>query len=90
VLTLLGFVRGTAVSLEPETRAEQDTGMTHTEWMDAQERELRAIFASGRFPMLSRLASGPDIDADLDTVFEFGLGQLLDGLAVRLDRTKRR
>jgi AcrR family transcriptional regulator len=83
-LTVLGFVRGVAVNLEPEAHAEQDTGLTSDEWMAAQDRRLREIFASGRFPMLSRLASGPDIEADLDTVFEFGLGQLLDGLALRL------
>jgi AcrR family transcriptional regulator len=83
-LTVLGFVRGVAVNLEPEAQAEQDTGLTSTEWMEAQDRQLREILASGRFPMLSRLASGPDVDTNLDTLFEFGLGQLLDGLAVRL------
>jgi AcrR family transcriptional regulator len=83
-LTVIGFVRGLAVNLEPEAHAEQDTGLTNDEWMQAQDRELHAIFASGRFPMLSRLASGPDIDANLDTLFEFGLSQLLDGLAVRV------
>jgi hypothetical protein len=36
--------------------------------------------------MLCRLATGPDIDTGLDTLFGFGLGQLLDGLAVRLSR----
>jgi hypothetical protein len=87
MLTLVGFVRGLAVNLEPEARAEQDTGMTNTQWMEAQDRQLREILASGRFPMLSRLASGPDVDTELDTLFEFGLAQLLDGLAVRLART---
>jgi AcrR family transcriptional regulator len=83
-LTVLGFVRGVAVNLEPEAHAEQDTGLTNTEWMQAQERRLQEILGSGRFPMLSRLATGPDIDTGLDTLFEFGLGQLLDGLAVRV------
>jgi hypothetical protein len=86
LLTMVGFVRGVAVNLEPEAHAEQDTGLTNTEWMEAQDRQLHEIFASGQFPMLSRLATGPDIDADLDTLFEFGLGQLLDGLARRLGR----
>lgn len=84
MLTLLGFVRGFAVDFEPEAHAEQDTGVPYTEWNEAQDRRLRKILASGQFPTLSRLAGGPDIDADLDTVFEFGLGQLLDGLALRL------
>ncbi len=85
-LTVIGYVRGLAVNLEPEAQAEQDTGLTNTQWMEAQDRQLREILASGRFPMLSRLAAGPDVDADLDTLFEFGLAQLLDGLAVRLNR----
>jgi AcrR family transcriptional regulator len=86
-LTVMGFVRGLAANLEPEANAEQDTGLTNTEWMAAQDRELRQILASGRFPVLAHVATGPDIDADLDTLFEFGLGQLLDGLAVRISRT---
>ena len=86
MLTVLGFVRGLAVNFEPEAHAEQDTGVTYTEWTEAQDRRLHKILASGQFPTLSRLATGPDIDADLDTVFEFGLGQLLDGLAVRVRR----
>ena len=84
-VTLIGFVRGVAMNLEPEAYAQQDTGLTNDEWMAAQERQLRGILASGRFPMLARLATGPDIDADLDSFFEFGLGQLLDGLAVRIE-----
>jgi DNA-binding transcriptional regulator YhcF (GntR family) len=83
-LTLIGFVRGIAVSLEPEQQAQQDTGLTSDEWMAAQDRQLREIFASGRFPMLARLTTGPDIDADLDSLFEFGLRQLLDGLQARV------
>jgi AcrR family transcriptional regulator len=85
VLTLIGFVRGVAMNFEPEAYAEQDTGLTNEEWMAAQDRQLRGILASGRFPTLARVATGPDIDADLNSLFEFGLGQLLDGLAVRIE-----
>lgn len=84
-ITLIGFVRGVAMNFEPEAYAKQDTGLTRDEWMAAQDRQLRGILASGRFPMIARLAAGPDIDADLDSIFEFGLGQLLDGLAVRIE-----
>jgi hypothetical protein len=38
----------------------------------------------GRFPMLSGIASQPDLSLDLDRLFEFGLELLLDGLAVRI------
>jgi DNA-binding transcriptional regulator YhcF (GntR family) len=79
-LTLLGFVRGAAVSLEGEVDAEQDTGMTPDEWMDSQESALRPALATADFPALSELAEH-DISFDLDDLFEFGLQRLLDGLA---------
>lgn len=67
------------MNFEPEAYAEQDTGLTNDEWMAAQDRQLRGILGSGRFPTLARIATAPDIDTDLGSIFEFGLGQLLDG-----------
>jgi AcrR family transcriptional regulator len=84
VVTLANYVRGTAVSLESEAQAEQDTGLTDQEWVASQEAAFAAVFATGRFPALARL-SAHDIDLNLDSLFEFGLRQLLDGLAARVD-----
>jgi AcrR family transcriptional regulator len=81
-ITIAGYVQATAVNLESEVEAEQDTGITSDEWMQSQDETLTTIFASGRFPMLSSIAAQPDFDLDLDTLFEFGLKLLLDGLAV--------
>jgi AcrR family transcriptional regulator len=83
-LTVIGYVRGVAVSLEMETQAEQDTGLSSDAYMTAQEAQFRAVFAGGAFPTLARMSAQPEIDLGLDTLFEFGLARLLDGLATFL------
>lgn len=80
-VTVIGYVRGVAVSLEMETQAEQDTGLSNDAYMAAQEAQFRAVSAGGAFPTLARMSVQPEIDLRLDTLFEFGLARLLDGLA---------
>jgi AcrR family transcriptional regulator len=77
--TLFSHVRGLALNLEAEAQAEQDSGLTSDEWMETQEHGFRAIASTGDFPLLSRLVDS-DMELDLDQLFEFGLGRLLDGL----------
>jgi len=84
-VTLFSYVRGLATALEPEAEAERDTGMTNDEWMDGQEAAVRAFAGSGRFANFLRGAMASEIDLDLDSLFEFGLARLLDGLTVFLD-----
>ncbi|GAA3731677.1 TetR/AcrR family transcriptional regulator C-terminal domain-containing protein [Plantactinospora mayteni] len=79
--TTANYVRGTAVNLEREAEAEQDTGVTDDEWMRARQAAVGALFAAGSFPLLARTATRPGIDLNLDGLFEFGLQRLLDGLA---------
>ena len=83
---LANYVRGTAVSLEPEAQAEQDTGMTNDEWMEAQSALMGQILATGRFPAFTEVLAGGEVELDLDSVFEFGLDRLLDGLDVLVNR----
>jgi AcrR family transcriptional regulator len=83
-VTVIGYVRGVAVSLEMETQAEQDTGLSNDAYMAAQEAQFGAVFAGGAFPTLARMSVQPEIDLGLDTLFEFGLARLLDGLATFL------
>jgi AcrR family transcriptional regulator len=83
-VTVIGYVRGVAVSLEMETQAEQDTGLSNDAYMAAQEAQFRAVFGGGAFPTLARMSVQPEIDLGLDTLFEFGLARLLDGLATFL------
>jgi len=83
-VTLFSYVRGLATSLEAEAEAEQDTGMTSDEWMDTQEAALDAVAGSGPFATFLRIAKESDFEFDLDTLFEFGLMRILDGLEVYL------
>ncbi|MFI5911364.1 TetR/AcrR family transcriptional regulator C-terminal domain-containing protein [Dactylosporangium sp. NPDC051541] len=82
-IMLANHVRGTAVNLEWEAAAEQDTGVDNVEWFTAQEARFARITAGGQFPTMEKLAAlgGDSVDYELDTIFEFGLTRLLDGLA---------
>ncbi|WP_438484754.1 TetR/AcrR family transcriptional regulator C-terminal domain-containing protein [Streptomyces sp. S186] len=80
-LMLFNYVRGVAINLEAEQEAEALSGLDSEEWMDTQEPALQEILATGRFPMLARLAA-TGYDLDLDALFDFGLQRLLESLAV--------
>src|SRR6185503_17076761 len=80
-ITLFGYVRGTALSIEPEVEAEADTGLSADQWADAHDDLFTPVLDSGAFPVFSRVVSTP-FDFDLDAVFDFGLQRLLDGYAV--------
>jgi AcrR family transcriptional regulator len=77
-VTLFAYVRGLAVDLEAEAHARQDTGITDQQWMDAQGPSRTAALRSGRFPTYQRLTAASTLT--LDSLFEYGLHQLLDGL----------
>jgi DNA-binding transcriptional regulator YhcF (GntR family)/AcrR family transcriptional regulator len=79
--TVANFVRGTAVNLEREAEAEQDTGLTDDEWLRAQSDTLAAALGSGALPMLTYISGRDDVDVTLDTLFEFGLQRMLAGIA---------
>lgn len=81
VVTLFGYVRGTAINLETEAEAVRDTGLSDDEWMQSQTERIAAITASGRVPTLARVIER-DIDFNLEQFFEFGLQRMLDGMAV--------
>jgi hypothetical protein len=79
-LMVLGHVQGTALKLMSEVEAEQDTGITSEQWMESQSPALTTLMASGGFPTLLRVASQGGFTFNLDTLFEFGLQRMLDGL----------
>jgi DNA-binding transcriptional regulator YhcF (GntR family) len=76
--TLVNHVRGTAVNIESEARAELDTGMTSKQWMTAR------LSVDG--PLIAHIAqvTGPGAEVDLESLFAFGLERLLDGLTAVL------
>jgi AcrR family transcriptional regulator len=88
VVCLFSFVRGIAASLESEVEAEQDTGMNIDEWIESQSEAMIAMFASGSYPMTTRITK-ETIDLDLNTLFEFGLARLLDGFGTLIGLKQR-
>ncbi|MEV6491081.1 TetR/AcrR family transcriptional regulator C-terminal domain-containing protein [Actinoplanes sp. NPDC051633] len=86
-ITLAGYVRGQAVSLEAEAQAEQDSGLSDREWMERQGERAAAVLSDGRFPLLGSFIEAPEVDLALDKMMAFGLQRLLDGLAMLLPGT---
>ncbi|WP_405662838.1 TetR/AcrR family transcriptional regulator C-terminal domain-containing protein [Streptomyces sp. NBC_01166] len=79
-LTVLGYAQGVAMAVELESQARQDSGMTADEWMAATEPRMDAIQTPTAYPVLSTLFDKDGFDLDLDTLFEFGLARVLDGV----------
>lgn len=78
--TLFSFLRGLATGLADEAQAEQDTGLTSDEWMAAREDQLVRLLGTGPLGALLAAAGHEDLRLDLDSLFEFGLARLLDGV----------
>lgn len=83
-VTVFQLVRGIAASIEPAEVARQDTGISDEDWMESAAPVMRAATDARRYPHLVE-AMSVGIDLTLDSLFEFGLERLLDGIAVLLD-----
>lgn len=79
-MTLVNYVRGTAVNLEPEVEAEAESGLSAEQWMDNQDKSVQ----TGQIPTFERL-DVVSFDLDLDELFEFGLQRLLDGISMLIN-----
>jgi AcrR family transcriptional regulator len=84
IMTLNGWVGGLAVSNSFEVQAEQESGISGDQRLEADRALLLGHLESGRFPDLTDVLTGL-ADVDLDEAFEFGLRRQLDGIAVLLD-----
>jgi DNA-binding transcriptional regulator YhcF (GntR family) len=84
-LALFSFVRGTAIDLEAESVATAATGLDADQWMDTQLPALRALAETAGHQHFTAQVQHP-YDFTLDRVFSRGLGYLLDGLSVQIDR----
>ncbi|PNE42186.1 GntR family transcriptional regulator [Streptomyces noursei] len=88
-VTLLNHVRATAAVFEDDLEAEQHTGMDRDQWMAAMEPAYERILRSGGYPMYAGV-DGLESDAvTLDTLFEFGLARLLDGMGLLVEGRAR-
>lgn len=86
-LALFGHVRASALSLDAELRARQDTGVTNDEWADSHAGEIEVILGQrpDRYAGL-RYVAEHGFDYDIDAVFEAGLRLLLDGVSASIAR----
>ncbi|MFM9607971.1 TetR/AcrR family transcriptional regulator [Streptomyces niveiscabiei] len=84
IMTVEGYVVGAARTQVYYQEAERTSGMTTSEFYEAQSPYLSRVMESGRFPVLASL------DADTWTTsfdhFGFGLQRILDGLEALVAR----
>jgi AcrR family transcriptional regulator len=78
-ILIFTFVRGVASAIEPEVEAIRETGITNEQWVEEQTTTFLALMDENAMPNF-RALTGADFDFDLELLFEFGLGRLLDGL----------
>lgn len=83
-VTLANYIRGTAVNLEEEKQAIQETGMTDAEWLNTQQQRFTEVLATGKLPLMARFMASTDRELTLDLLLEYGLQRLLDGLETQL------
>jgi AcrR family transcriptional regulator len=81
-INLFAHVRGMALARLAEAQAEKDTGMTADDWMRHRGGGLRQWAETAGHPGLGHVVREP-FDFDLDTIFEYGLQRLLDGIDAR-------
>ena len=87
-INLFAHVRGMALARLAEAQAEKDTGMSADDWMAHHDGGLRQWADSAGHPGLGYVMREP-FDFDLDTVFEYGLQRLLDGVDARRRDSQR-
>jgi AcrR family transcriptional regulator len=79
-VTVFNYVRGMALNVAAEAEAELETGISSDEFLASQEGLIGSLVATGRFPVFASVVADPELDVDLEVLFEFGLQLLLDGL----------
>ncbi|MGW1372964.1 TetR/AcrR family transcriptional regulator C-terminal domain-containing protein [Streptomyces sp. NPDC002446] len=85
-VTLLNYVRSTAAGFEDDLEAEQETGMDQNQWMASMDPVFEGILKSGSYPMYAGIDGVGEGAVTLETLFEFGLARLLDGMEVLIAR----
>jgi hypothetical protein len=86
-ILLFSYVRGVASAFESEAEGRRETGMSEEEWLLSQYALFTGVLARHDRPRIRALTeAGGGFDFDLEKLFRFGLGRLLDGLEVFVDR----
>ncbi|MEV0373179.1 GntR family transcriptional regulator [Streptomyces sp. NPDC050636] len=85
-LTLLSFVLSTASGFEDDLESEQETGMDQDQWMASMEPAFEGILTSGSYPMYAGVAGIDEDVVNLESIFEFGLARIMDGMGLLIER----
>jgi hypothetical protein len=83
------YVHGAARAAIYAAQAEKHTGMTDSQWWEANAPLLEKVWDPARFPVASRVGNtaGQEYGAgDPERSFEFGLQRLLDGVEALIAR----
>jgi AcrR family transcriptional regulator len=88
-VTVFNYVRGMAVNVAAEAEAQLETGVSSEEFLGSQADLIGSLVATGRFPVFASVVADPELDVDLEVLFEFGLQLLLDGLHTFIARRHR-
>ena len=83
VHTVNAYVFGAVRSEIAESRAERATGLDERRWQATMGPYLERMLATGRYPTVAKVVHGAG-QPDMDTVFDTGLDQVVDGVAARL------
>ncbi|MER6096747.1 TetR/AcrR family transcriptional regulator C-terminal domain-containing protein [Streptomyces sp. NPDC001728] len=86
-LVIFAYVQGLSMADDLEGQARQDSGISDDEWMEQNEPRFDAIQSAGSYPELASVTRDGGFGLDLRTLFEFGLGRTLDGIAAMIDET---
>ncbi|WP_198035282.1 TetR/AcrR family transcriptional regulator [Streptacidiphilus rugosus] len=84
--TVMAYVRGYVMSELAEAETIRRTGVSEDDYRSAVGPYLKRVMAEGRHPLLARYVRDADDHPDPDVVFGRGLDQVLDGIAVTLQR----
>jgi hypothetical protein len=87
-ILVFSYVRGVASAFEPEAEAIRETGLTNEEWIESQDATFATLLGTHPMPRFRAFAEQGDFDFDLESLFRFGLGRLLDGLEVFIAKSE--
>jgi AcrR family transcriptional regulator len=88
-VTVFNYVRGMAINVAAEAEAQLETGVSSEEFLESQAGVIGSLVATGRFPVFASVVADPELDVDLEVLFEFGLQLLLGGLEEFIARRDR-
>ena len=90
VAVLIGFAGNIARSELMKRRAERVTGMTESEWWEANYDTLNEVMAGSHYPLANRVgtAAGETYQAATDPAREldYGLARIIDGVLAHVER----